>query len=51
MTQVHYRDELQSSLGDRASSKLTLEDELYDILYAFGLVGLIFILSRKIMRS
>ncbi|KAK5976344.1 hypothetical protein GCK32_011025 [Trichostrongylus colubriformis] len=24
------------SLGDRASSKLTLDDELFDILYAFG---------------
>ncbi|KAF1745826.1 hypothetical protein GCK72_022273 [Caenorhabditis remanei] len=26
----------QDSLGERASSKLTLDDELYDILYAFG---------------
>ncbi|CAB3399653.1 unnamed protein product [Caenorhabditis bovis] len=26
----------QESLGERASSKLTLDDELYDILYAFG---------------
>lgn len=26
------------SLGDRAESKLTLEDELFDILYAFGSV-------------
>ncbi|CAD6189158.1 unnamed protein product [Caenorhabditis auriculariae] len=28
----------QDSLVERASSKLTLDDELYDILYAFGLV-------------
>ncbi|KAL6723041.1 hypothetical protein ANCDUO_08450 [Ancylostoma duodenale] len=26
----------QDSLDDRASSKLTLDDELFDILYAFG---------------
>ncbi|CAJ0935641.1 unnamed protein product, partial [Mesorhabditis belari] len=26
----------EGSLGDRASSKLTLDDELFDILYAFG---------------
>ncbi|ETN80298.1 hypothetical protein NECAME_02430 [Necator americanus] len=26
----------QESLDDRASSKLTLDDELFDILYAFG---------------
>ncbi|KAJ1349482.1 hypothetical protein KIN20_005059 [Parelaphostrongylus tenuis] len=25
-----------NSLGERASSKLTLDDELFDILYAFG---------------
>ncbi|TKR80171.1 hypothetical protein L596_014289 [Steinernema carpocapsae] len=29
---------LGGSLGERTSSKITLDEELYDILYAFGLV-------------
>ncbi|VDO86145.1 unnamed protein product [Heligmosomoides polygyrus] len=35
------------SLGDRASSKLTLDDELFDILYAFGWVRFCSHVSRQ----
>lgn len=44
---LHFYGGSQLELGERTGSKLTLDEELYDILYAFGYYFLYYNINKK----